>query len=112
MRMRTINEAAEELNVPRKRIADGIKDGRYPCMNWGRRRLVDVDALRKLLQHEELEGCYVSISEAAKAVGLSPDVLRRMARSGLIPHKIVNNRYKFRIKEIEASIRAQMEAEK
>lgn len=111
MRMRTINEAAEELNVPRKRITDGIEEGRYPCMNWGRRRLVDVDALRTLLQREEIEGCYVSISEAAKAVGLSPDVLRRMARSGVVPHKIVNGRYKFRVKEIEASIRAQMEAE-
>lgn len=109
MKIRTLNEAAAELGTTRDRLRRGIAAGKYPFMTWGNRYLVDVDLIAPILAAEDEAKNTIGIKECAEQLGLSVDVIRRMARSGLIPYEQKGRYYRFRLSEVEAAIRKQME---
>lgn len=109
MRIRTLNEAAAELGTTRDRLRRGIAAGKYPFLNWGNRYLVDVELLEPILAAEDEAKNTIGIKECAEQLGLSVDVIRRMARSGLIPFEQQGRYYRFRLNDVEAAIRKQME---
>lgn len=108
MKMRTLNEAAAELGTTRDRLRRGVASGRYPALSWRNRYLVDVDALGPILAAEDEAQNTVGANECAELLGLSADVIRRMARSGLIPYERQGRYYRFRLKDVETAIRKQM----
>lgn len=108
MKMRTLNEAAAELGTTRDRLRRGVVSGKYPALNWRNRYLVDVDALRPILAAEDEAQNTVGVHECAELLGLSADVIRRMARSGLIPHERQGRYYRFRLKDVEDAIHKRM----
>lgn len=93
MKLRTLNEAAELLGVSRRRLREGIADGRYPTFRWGNRQLVDLDTLRKIIEREDAaRNRMIGTKACAEAVGVSPSTLRRMAVAGVVP-SIKEGRY-------------------
>lgn len=111
MKLRTITEAAKTLGIPEYRLRRGIAAGKYPSMKWGSRRLVDVEALGPIIAEErrrEADEGNVGLKECAKAIGVSADVLYRMAVEGLVPFTRAGRAYRFRIKDVEAAIRKNM----
>ena len=82
MRLKTINEAARLLEVSSGRIRRGVEAGRYPYIESGRRKLVDVDELAAILAGED---AMIGLREAAALTGLSEGTLRRWARDGTVP---------------------------
>lgn len=111
MKMRTLNEAAAELGTTRERLRRGIAAGRYPAMKWGNRYLVDIDVLAPILAAEDEAARTIGITECAAQLGLSADVIRRMARSGLIPCERKGRYFRFRLEEVQAAISKQMKDE-
>lgn len=109
MKMRTLNEAAAELGTTRERLRRGILAGKYPCLQWGNRRLVDIDVLGPMLAAEDAANDTIGITECAKTLGLSPDALRRMARQGLVPYEMKGKYYRFRLHEVEAALQRMMD---
>lgn len=108
MKMRTLNEAAAELGTTRDRLRRGVVSGKYPALSWRNRYLVDVDELGPILAAEDEAKNTIGIKECAEQLGLSADVIRRMARSGVVPYERQGRYYRFRLKEVEAAIRKQM----
>lgn len=112
MRMRTLNEAAEDLkdlNVTRHKLRRGIMEGRYPYLMWGNRYLVDVDQLRYILQREAEKKDTISLSECADALGLSTDTIRSMSRSGMIPCERSGRNYRYKLDNVKRALRLRME---
>lgn len=108
MRMRTLNEAAAELGTTRERLRRGIAAGRYPAMKWRNRFLVDIDVLAPILAAEDEAANTIGIKECAEQLGLSVDVIRRMARSGVIPSERRGRYFRFRLHEVQAAIEQRM----
>lgn len=112
MRLRTLNEAAEELGLTRRQLRIGIREGRYPAIQWKNRLLVDLDQLipiveRERRQRERHEGM-IGLNECAAAIGVSRDTLRNMALSGLIPYEKSGRYYRFSLEAVERAIRSGM----
>ncbi len=112
MKMRTLNEAAEELGLKRHLLRKGITDGRYPSMVWGNRRLVDVDQLRPIVEAErraaEAHEGLIGLRECAGLVGLTPDTLRRMTKAGYVPFEKSGPYYRYHLADVEAALREHM----
>ena len=108
MKLRTLNEAAAELGVKRERLRRGVAEGRYPFMQWGNRRLVDIDALGPILAAEDEANNTIGITECARRLGLSPDALRGMARRGLVPYERQGKNYRFRLADVEKALEQRM----
>ena len=107
MKLRTLNEAAVELEISRTRLRRGIQEGKYPYLQWGNRMLVDIDILLPLLEAEGTDST-ISTAECAEALGLSADTLRGMAQSGLVPCETAGRFYRFRLNEVEAALKKMM----
>lgn len=113
MKLRTLNEAAEALNLTRRQLRMGIESGRYPALSWGNRLLIDLDEIAPIVaqerqQRERHEGM-IGLRECADAIGISQDALRRMALSGLVPYERSGRYYRFRLAAVEEAIRAGMQ---
>lgn len=105
MKIRTMNEAAAKLGCTRAHLVRGIKSGKYSAMRWGTRTLVDVDALRPIIEDERRRAAMIGVRECAARTGLSLDQVRRGARSGMIPCERFGREYKFRVEDITALMR-------
>ena len=114
MKLRTVTDAAEALGLSRRKLKTGIQTGKYPCLHWHGRTLVDMDALAPIVEEErEQEARHegmIGLRECAEAIGLSEDQLRRMAVEGLVPYQRSGRYYKFRLDAVEAAIRAGMKS--
>lgn len=111
MKLRTINEAARELGIPVHRLRRGIQAGKYPSLRWGNRVLVDLDALKPILEEERRQSAdadAVDLNTCADAIGVTSDVLWRMAQAGLVPYTRVGRAYRFQVAAVEAAIREKM----
>lgn len=115
MKLRTLNEAAEELGLTRRQLRTGIREGRYPAMNWKNRLLVDLDQLTPIVENErqqrERHEGMIGLRECAEAIGVSQDVLRRMAISGLVPYEKSGRYYRFSLEAVVRAIRSGMNQE-
>ncbi len=73
MKFRTCREAAEELNeefgVNQSHLKRGCMEGKYPSMKIGNRLLVDVDALRPILERERQDRQGLLSTTAGSATG-------------------------------------------
>jgi len=107
MKLRTLNEAVAELGTSRMRLRRGIQAGKYPCLQWGNRMLVDIDVLGPMLEAEDADST-IGVAECAERVGLSASTLRRMAQKGLIPCEMENNHYRFRLHDVESALKQMM----
>lgn len=110
MKLRTLTEAAAMLGVSRARLRRGVQAGRYPCMRWGSRTLVDVDALRAIIAEEDAQNAdgTISLRECAEAIGLGPDTLRRMTKTGMIPCVHVGRACRYRLEDVQRAISGEM----
>ena len=108
MKMRTINEAAGELGITRHRLNSGIRDGRYPSMQWGSRKLVDVDALRPIVEAEKTREGMVRIQECADLIGVSATTLRNMLHKGIVPYERRGQYFYFDVDAVKEALRQRM----
>lgn len=114
MKLRTLNEAAEELGTNRTRLRNGVIEGRYPYLKWGNRYLVDVDRLAGILEREEeAKGRdMVGLRACAAEIGVQPSALRRMAEAGFVPCRTAGGRYRFRVRDVKKALEERMNQEK
>lgn len=82
MKLATINEAAVMLVKSPQQLRRGVDAGRYPFIQVGTRKLVDVDELREIVNHE---AATIGIEEASELTGLPVSAIRRGIREGWIP---------------------------
>ena len=108
MKLRTIHEAAEALGLSRRKLKEGIAQGKYPAVKWGSRLLVDADALERILAEERAAAPTVSARECAEAIGVSESTLRRMARTGLVPFRREGRRGLFVVDEVIQELEGRM----
>lgn len=111
MKMRTLNEAAEALGTTRHRLRRGIDAGRYPCLKWGTRVLVDLDVVGPIVKAEDADAeRTVGIGELSEMTGLPATTIRRMCRDGALPYtQDKRTRYRFKPSEVMAAIQKLME---
>ena len=112
MKLRTLTEVAETLGVSRRKLKQGADEGRYPCIHWHGRLLLDLDELEPIIEEERRRAArhegMIGIKECAEAIGVSQDQLRRMAAEGLIPCERSGRYYKFDLEAVMAAIRDAM----
>jgi hypothetical protein len=112
MKLRTVNEAVQELGVSKYYLRTGIKEKRFPALEWGGRLLVDIEELEPLIEEErrqrEAHEGMIGLKDCAEAIGIKPESLRRMAMAGLVPHRKVGRYYRFCLADVMAAIRAGM----
>lgn len=108
MKLRTLSEAAYELEISRSKLRAGLASGRYPGgIHVGSRWMVDVSEVRPVLEAEEA-GHGISLSACARALGIPASTLRRMALHGLVPCKRIGGKYSMDPDAVEAAIRWRM----
>ncbi len=113
MKFRTCREAAEELNeefgVNQSHLKRGCMEGKYPSMKIGNRLLVDVDALRPILERErqDQQGL-LSTTELAQRTGLSESAIRRAVTEGWLPCRIVGRNMRFDLMDVQRAIGERM----
>ena len=102
MKLRTLNEAAEALGTNRTRLRKGVVDGRYPCLKWGNRYLVDLEVVGPIIEEEDARNSDPSLSlrACAEAIGVKPTTLKRMVESGMVPCRRSGGHYCFRLREV------------
>lgn len=108
MKMRTLNEAAQELGTTRAYLRTGVLSGKFPCYRWGNRYLVDLDIIGPIVAAEKNTADTISAKDCALAIGLTPDALLRMAKAGVVPYHREGRYYRFRVAEVEAALREGM----
>lgn len=92
MKLMTINEAAGVVNRSEQQLRRGVSEGRYPFIEIGARKLLDVDELAEIIQAEDST---INIRQAAELTGLSEKTIRRGCREGWIPHRKGKKAYEF-----------------
>ena len=87
--MRTLREAAEALGVTVGRLRRGIRSGRYPYIDLGRKQLVDLDQRTEIIRAEDAaREQWIGSGEMCMKTGLRPGQLRRLCREGKIPFRV------------------------
>ena len=89
MKMRTIPEAAKELNRSESFLRRGVESGRWSVFQAGRRALVDVDVISSQLGPDRAG---VDIKEISRQTGLSMNQIRCGIREGWIPYWVDRKR--------------------
>lgn len=108
VKLRTLSEAAYELEISRSKLRAGLASGRYPGgIHVGSRWMVDVSEVRPVLEAEEA-GHGISLSACARELGIPVSTLRRMALQGLVPCKRIGGKYSMDPDAVEAAIRWRM----
>lgn len=101
------------LGISRQRLRDGIREGRYPALQWSGRTMVDVDMLRPIIEAEEQlrrdeAARLTGLKTAAAAIGVSADALKRMAEAGVVPSVRRGRYWMFDLEQVEEAIRNRM----
>ena len=106
MKLRTLNEAAEALGTNRTRLRKGVVDGRYPCLKWGNRYLVDLDVVGPIIDDEDARKGEptLSLRACAEAIGLKPATLKGMVESDMVPCQRSGGHYAFRLRDVLAAL--------
>lgn len=104
MRLLSAREASAELDVSYSKVLRGIACGAYPHVAYARRRVVDVDALREILEAERASEPWITLSAAAKSVGCNLPWLTRRVVSGEYPGRHNGKRWLVQLSEIQAAI--------
>ena len=101
-----MNEAANALGTTRHRLRCGINAGRYPCIRWESRILVDLDVVEPLVRADQARReTWVGIGEISRITGLSIGTLRHMCRDGAIPYRRdKQGRYQFQVTMVVSSL--------
>ena len=82
MKLRTINEAAKELNVSQSRLRRAVRAGQVNYLMMGNRQLVDVDSAQSLRGPEG----GISINELSDLTGLRVSTIYRAVQEGWMPY--------------------------
>lgn len=101
MRFMTIAEAARLLGIPEQRLRRGVEAGRYPYVQIGHRKLVDMDELEPIIRAERAT---IGIREAAQLTGLPETAIRRGAREGWLPCRKDGKAYIFQPEQLLAAL--------
>lgn len=106
MKMRTIPEAARELDRSESYLRRGVNAGKWRIFKAGNRKLVDVDDVARQLGPDRPG---VGVSEISQATGLSPNQIRCGIREGWIPHWINRKKYLMDPDEVQRAISDRMQ---
>ena len=87
MKYATPREAAKLLGIAAQRIRRNAQSGIYPFMMIGSHMVVDVDAIREILEREDpLIERMLGIVDLSKKYGLTDSAIRRGTQEGWLPY--------------------------
>ncbi len=112
MKLMTCREASEalrgEYGVTQYQIKRRCMADKWPHIRIGNRILVDVDALRVLLEEEKQREELVGTADLARHIGLSESTIRRAAAEGWLPYRRVGRNMRFVLSEVQQAIQQKM----
>lgn len=108
MKLATVRNAAQELDVAEHILRAMIRAGKLPTMPLGNRQLVDVDEARAMLPTIRRG---TSINEVSQRTGLSVSAIRRGIREGWMPCEKSGRAYVFDMEAVTAAIQQRMTKE-
>lgn len=104
MKLATIPDAAQALEIAENRLRRDVRDGQVPSIKVGNRSLIDVDEARDL--YVTRDG--LSIEQLREETGLTVGGIRRAIRDGWLPCWVDGNRYRFNRDDVAQAIRQRM----
>ena len=100
MKLVTIRDAAAALGVSESKLRRAALAKEIPSMKLGNRTLVDLDAVRDIMQVTP----GVSIKAVSEATGLNITAIRRGIHEGWMPCAKAGKAYTFQLDEVLAAI--------
>lgn len=112
MKLMTCREASvalrEKYGVTQTQIKRRCLTDRCPSIKIGNRLLVDVDALRTLLDEERQREQLMGTTDLARHIGLSESTIRRAAADGWLPYHKEGRNMRFVLSEVQQAIQDRM----
>lgn len=108
MNLQPVHKAQQMAGVTEYALRKAIREGKIQILKWGNRQLVDVDAVREVLDERIAMDSYWSTADLSKATGLSAGTIRRMAKEGLLPCERFGSVYYFDKDEVLTAIAERM----
>ena len=106
MKMRTIPEAARELNRSESFLRRGVETGKWKIFQAGRRTLLDVEDVARQLGPDRAG---VGLLEISRLTGLSMNQIRCGIREGWLPHWVDRKKYLMDPDEVRRAIQDRMQ---
>lgn len=113
MKFMTPREAAAHLSeygLSVEQARRRAKSGEYPHIYVGGRMLIDVDAVRPMLEARGEHAQTISTAELSAALGLKPTAIRRGVSEGWLPCRMAGHHYRFVLEDVEAALARRMES--
>lgn len=99
-----IGEAAVVLKVSSWWLRKRVEDGSLPVLYLGKRALLDIDAIRPMIDELKKPG-RVGLAGIIKATGLPQGSIRHGIKDGWIPVCKENGRYRFDVDEVKEALK-------
>lgn len=104
MKLRTITEAAKELQISQSRLRRAVRAGQVSYLMMGNRQLVDVDTAQALRSPEG----GITINELSELTGLRVSTIYRAVQEGWMPSSKQGRALVFDKDEAQKAIQGKM----